>query len=74
MRDVRFTPTPDGWVAAAMEQLAERRKHSDLLWTETTAEQSCLACLPTIRTAPLRETHRCVLHDAHPFRRIFAAS
>ena len=42
MRDVRFTPTPDGWLAAAMEQLAERRKPSDLLWTETTAEQSCL--------------------------------
>jgi probable DNA metabolism protein len=42
MREVHFTPTPKGWLAAAIEQLADRRKPSDLLWTETTAEQSCL--------------------------------
>jgi probable DNA metabolism protein len=42
MREVRFTPTPDGWLTAALEQLSNGRKPSDLLWTETTAEQSVL--------------------------------
>ncbi|MCC2641329.1 MAG: Uracil glycosylase superfamily protein [Nitrospira sp.] len=47
MREVRFYPAPDGWLAAATEQLLNRRKPSDILWTETTAEQSALPGLFT---------------------------
>ena len=42
MREVCFDPTPDGWLAAALEQLSGGRKPSDILWTETTAEQPAL--------------------------------
>ena len=42
MREIRFTPTPDGWLTAAMEQLGDRRAPSDLLWTENTADQAAL--------------------------------
>lgn len=42
MREIRFTPTPDGWLGAATDQLRERRKPSDLVWTESTAEQPAL--------------------------------
>ncbi len=42
MRDVCFTPTPDGWLTAALEQLAQRRPPSEMLWTETTAAQPTL--------------------------------
>ena len=42
MREVCFTPTPDGWLAAAIEQLTGRRKPSDILWTEASAAQPAL--------------------------------
>jgi DNA polymerase len=42
MREIRFTPTPEGWLAAALEQLTDRRMPSEILWTETTAEQPAL--------------------------------
>ena len=42
MREVCFAPTPDGWLEAALEQLSDGRKPSDILWTETTAEQPAL--------------------------------
>lgn len=42
MREIRFTTTPDGWLTAALEQLENRRKPSDLLWTENTADQPAL--------------------------------
>ena len=42
MHEVCFTPTPEGWLTAAIEQLSGRRKPFDILWTETTAEQPAL--------------------------------
>ncbi|HET9845726.1 MAG TPA: UdgX family uracil-DNA binding protein [Nitrospira sp.] len=42
MLEVRFHPTPELWLSAASEQLADRRHPTDLVWTEATAEQSCL--------------------------------
>ena len=42
MREIRFAPTPDAWLAAAAEQLRARRQPSEILWTELTADQPAL--------------------------------
>ena len=62
MREIRFTPTPSGWLSAALEQLRERRKPSDLLWTENTADQPALPGLfaegPNEAVRPTRPSPR----------------
>jgi uracil-DNA glycosylase len=42
MLEVRFHPTPEAWLSAASEQLADRRHPTEIVWTEATAEQSSL--------------------------------